>query len=100
MNAISPRDPYVVFQAFVRTGVSRAPTPLDPDDWKRRAEQALWLAHHDLARARKDLAAAVRDQDPDRHFQGLRESPEVIAAYDAVRDAEKAVAKVEKGNCP
>ena len=48
------------------------------------------------ALARQDLAAEVRAQDPERHFKGLPESPEVIAAYDAVRNAEKAVALLER----
>ena len=51
-----------------------------------------------LVRCREDLAAAVAAQDPDRHFLGLPESPEVIAAYDAVRAAEAVVAKLEKEN--
>lgn len=49
-----------------------------------------------LARAREDLAAAVAAQDPDRHFKGLPESEEVIEAYDRVRAAEQAVAKLER----
>ena len=53
------------------------------------------IAHQDLARAREDLAS-VRAQDPDRHFKRLRESAEVIQAYDQVREAEKAEAKLER----
>lgn len=54
------------------------------------------VLRQDLARARADLAAAVRAQDPDRHFKGLPESKEVIQAYDAVREAEQAVARLER----
>ena len=49
-----------------------------------------------LTRAREDLAAALRAQDPDRHFKGIGESPKVIAAYDQVRAAEAAVARLER----
>lgn len=87
---------HIVFQAFVRTAVSRAPTPIDPDDWKWRAEQALWKAHHDLDLARNALKAALTAQDPNRHYKGLPESPEVIAAYDQVRAAEATVATLER----
>ena len=54
------------------------------------------MAYAGLARARAALAAAVKAQDPDRHFRGLPESPEVIAAYDAVRAAEGEVARLER----
>ena len=57
---------------------------------------SLWGAEMRLDAARADLAAAVRAQDPDRHFKGLPESKEVIQAYDAVREAEKAVSRLEK----
>ena len=53
-------------------------------------------AAYDLTEARAALAAAVKAQDPDRHFRGLPESAEVIAANDAVRAAEGEVAKLER----
>ena len=57
-----------------------------------RAREELACAREDLDRARSALAAACRAQDPERHFKALPESPEVIAAYDAVRDCEAKVA--------
>lgn len=65
-----------------------------PPTW--RAEFVLDEAAYRLAHARAALAAAVKAQDPDRHFRGLPESPEVIRAYDAVRAAEQAVARLER----
>lgn len=60
------------------------------------ADMRLEAARYDLAEARAALAAAVKTQRPDRHFRGLPEAPEVIAAYDAVRAAEAAAAKLER----
>ena len=82
--------------------VKRVPQPLVfrfdalPADsiWGR--EMRLDGARFDLAEARAALAAAVKAQDPDRHFRGLPESAEVIAAYDAVRAAEAEVARLER----
>ena len=62
--------------------------------WGR--EMRLDGARYDLAEARAALAAAVKAQPADRHFRGLPESAEVIAAYDAVRAAEGEVAKLER----
>ena len=66
---------------------------LSPEQLSRIERDA---ARARLTRAREDLAAAVVRQDPDRHFLGLREAPRVIEAYDQVRAAEAAVARIEK----
>lgn len=47
-------------------------------------------ALQDLDRARRDLRHAVRSQQRD-HFAGEPESPQVLAAYDAVRGCEARV---------
>lgn len=65
-------------------------------DIDRRHATPVQVAAFDLARARAALAVAVKAQAPDRHFRGLPESPEVIAAYDAVRAAEGEVARLER----
>ena len=78
-----------------------APQPLyfDPDGVSTYSafgpQMLLAAAHGDLEDAHAALAAAVRAQDPDRHFRGLPECPRVIAAYDAVRAAEGEVARLE-----
>jgi hypothetical protein len=68
-------------------------SPLSPEQLAGIERDA---ARAHLARAREDLAVALLAQDPDRHFKGLPESPEIIAAYDAVREAEKALARLER----
>ncbi|RYC29092.1 hypothetical protein D3273_25795 [Lichenibacterium minor] len=62
--------------------------------WGR--EMRLDAARFNLADARTALAAAVKAQDPDRHFRGLPECPWVIEAYDAVRAAEAEVVRLER----
>lgn len=98
-NDRSPPELMPLWQRIIRTAPSK-PLVIDlnsfPSDSVWGAEMRLDAAHADLAQAREDLAAAVREQDPDRHFLGLQESPEVIAAYDEVRAAEATVARLEK----
>ena len=92
------RRPPVVVRVFSRSDPRVAReivTTITNLDLEERVEVDRVL-RQDLARARADLAAAVVRQDRDRHFKGLPESPEVIQAYDAVREAEKAVARLER----
>ncbi|WP_237481333.1 hypothetical protein [Lichenibacterium dinghuense] len=98
MSAVPHRIPPVVVRAFSRMDpwVAREIVTTTMRLTPEEHVEVDRVLRQDLAEARAALAAAVKAQDPDRHFRGLPKSPEVIAAYDAVRDAEAAVARLER----
>ena len=98
MSATTHRRPPAVVRAFSRTApwVSREIVTTTTNLSAEERVEVERVLLQDLARAREDLARAVKAQDPDWHFKGLPESKEVIAAYDRVRAAEKTVARLER----
>ena len=94
----APPDLMPLWQRIIERAPQPGFIPVDalPADSAWGRELRLDAARYDLEEARATLAAAVKAQDPDRHFRGLPECPRVIAAYDAVRAAEGVVARLER----
>ena len=98
MSTAPHRIPPVVIRAFSRSApwVAREIVTTTINLTPEERVEVDRVFRQDLAKARAALAAAVKAQDPDRHFRGLPECPRVIEAYDAVRAAEAEVVRLER----